>query len=123
MTTLKARLGMICAFLATALIIVGVTAYVSLFTVSETYDHVATINLPNATLLEQMATARGNSIRQMVRLGYPNIDAAEIAKLVGRFEEFNGSYDEADKKYQAVPFVEGESQIYDLLEKSKRLSA
>ncbi|WP_374034632.1 methyl-accepting chemotaxis protein [Bdellovibrio bacteriovorus] len=112
MKSLRARLGMICGLLAFALIVVGGTGFVALRTVSDTYDHVVEVNLPNAMKLQHMSSATGNSVRQMVRLGYPNLPDKELEYLSKRFEEYVEKYAEADKAYQAVPFVEGEDAIY-----------
>lgn len=113
--TLKARLALICGFLAVALIIVGLTGYVALNLVSKNYSHVAEVNLPNSILLLRMSNATGNSIRQMVRLGYPDLPEKEINSLAEKFAEAKAKYDEADKEYQAVPFVEGEAERYEKL--------
>lgn len=118
MATLKARLVLIGSLLAIALVVVGTTGYVSLQTVSNTYSHVAEINLPNATLLQEMSFATGSSIRQMVRLGYSNISAEEIGKLSDRYQDFFNTYSVSDKKYQSVPFVEGEAEVYERVSKS-----
>ncbi|MFS4458031.1 methyl-accepting chemotaxis protein [Bdellovibrio sp. HCB2-146] len=113
MTTLRARLALICGLLSIALIIVGGTGFFALKTVSDTYDHVVEINLPNAMLLQQMSSATGGSIRQIVRLGYPDLPEKEINYLSQRFEDYVKKYSENDKRYQDVPFVEGEAAIYD----------
>ena len=52
--TLRARLMVICGFLAITLMVVGTTGYISLNTVSKNYDHVVEINLPKAMTLQQM---------------------------------------------------------------------
>lgn len=116
--TLKGRLILICALLSLALIIVGSTGYITLQTVSENYKHIAEINLPNANLLQDMSVATGNVIRQVVRLGYTDIDDQEIKNLVEKFDTYLKHYTEADKKYQDVPFVEGESALYDEVSKN-----
>lgn len=113
MKTLRARLAVICGLLAIALIIVGATGFVSLTSVSSTYNHVTDVNLPNAMLLQQMSLATGNSIRQMIRLGYSEIDEKEISYLSQRFDDYAKIYNDYDTKYQSVPFVEGESALYD----------
>lgn len=111
--TLKARLVLICVVLSVALVVVGGTGYLALNRVSKYYSHIADVNLPNAILLLRMSNATGNSIRQMVRLGYPNLPEKEIEVLGEKFSEQVAKYDEADKEYQAVPFVEGEAELYE----------
>lgn len=115
MTTLRARLALICGMLAIALVIVGATGFVSLHTVGNTYNHVAEINLPNATILQQMSTSTGSAIRQLVRLGYTQISDDEIANLEKKYHDYAEQYTIADKKYQDVPFVEGEAELYEKL--------
>lgn len=116
--TLKGRLILICSLLSLALIIVGSTGYITLKTVSDDYDHIVLVNLPNANLLQDMSVATGSAIRQVVRMGYGDIDDAEIKLLEGRFNDYVKVYDEADKKYQAVTFVEGEGPIYEQVSKT-----
>ncbi len=116
--TLKGRLILICTLLSLALIVVGTTGYTTLQTVAESYSHVAEINLPNANLLQEMSGATGNVIRQVIRMGYSDINEEEIKTLLEKFEAHNKLYTEADKKYQSVPFVEGESALYDQVSKT-----
>jgi len=117
MTTLRARLALICGLLSVALITVGITGFISLKTVSGTYQHVVDVNLPNALMLQQMSLATGNSIRQMIRLGYSELPEKEINYLAGRFEEYVSKYNEYDSKYRNSPFVEGERELYDKVAK------
>lgn len=110
--TLRARLMIICGFLAITLIIVGTTGYISLNTVSKNYDHVIEMNLPKAMALQQMSGATGDSIRQMVRLGYPNLPAKELDYLSSRFDHYTKIYDDAEAKYSEIPMVEGEGELH-----------
>lgn len=120
--TLKGRLILICALLSLALIIVGLTGYITLQTVSENYSHVAEINLPNANTLQEMSVSTGNVIRQVIRMGYSDISEDETKHLLEKFEEYSKRYSEADKRYQDVPFVEGESALYDQVAKNWELT-
>ncbi|WP_413584477.1 methyl-accepting chemotaxis protein [Bdellovibrio sp. HCB274] len=115
MKTLKARLIIICGLLSCALAIVGATGYVTLKMLTDDFNHISELNLPNAMLLSDMSGATGNAIRQIVRMGYPDIDEKEVDHLVKKYQEAVAEYDKADKTYQAVPFVEGEGQLYDIL--------
>jgi len=115
--TLKARLILICSLLSLALIIVGITGNITLRSVASDYNHVAKINLPNADLLQGMSVATGNVIRQVVRMGYSDLKDEEIKHLSEKFDEYSKRYAEADKKYQDVPFVEGEAELYDKVSK------
>lgn len=115
MYTLRARLALICGFLAIALVIVGSTGFISLHTVGDTYKHVAEINLPNANLLQQMSTATGSAIRQLIRLGYTKLSDDDIMKLEKEYLNHVEQYEAADKKYQEVPFVDGEAELYEKL--------
>ena len=116
--TLKARLLLICGILSLALIIVGATGYVTLKFVSEYYNHVTTINLPNASSLQDMSAATGVATPQMVRMGYTDLSAQEIDHLVKKYSAAVDMYNKADKIYQDVPFVEGESKLYDEVAKN-----
>ena len=120
--TLKGRLILICALLSLALIIVGLTGYITLQTVSENYSHVAEINLPNANTLQEMSVSTGNVIRQVIRMGYSDISEDETKHLLEKFEEYSKRYSQADKRYQDVPFVEGESALYDQVAKNWELT-
>jgi len=116
--TLKGRLILICGVLSLALMIVGSTAFVALSTMAQDYDHVVETNLPNAELLQEMSVATGNVIRQVIRMGYTDIDDEELKNLESKFEDSAKHYGDADKKYQAVPFVEGEGPLYEQVAKN-----
>lgn len=116
--TLKGRLILICSLLSLVVIIVGVTGNISLRSVSDDYDHIVTINLPNASLLQGMSTETGNAIRQIVRLGYADLNEEEIKNLTEKFGDAVKIYSDDDKKYQEVPFVEGEAALYDQVSKN-----
>lgn len=111
--TLKARLLLICGILSLALIVVGITGFLTLKAVSENFSHVTNINLPNASSLQDMSASTGIATRQMVRMGYTDLSAEDIDHLVKKYSAAVDVYTKADKIYQDVPFVEGESQLYD----------
>lgn len=116
--TLKGRLILICSLLSLALIIVGVTGNLALKEVSDDYQHIVEINLPNASLLQEMSSATGNALRQIIRMGFSDISTEEIKSLHEKFEDATKKYTEYDKKYQEVPFVEGEAALYDQVAKT-----
>lgn len=116
--TLRGRLILICGLLSLALVIVGTTGFLTLKTISDQYNHVAEINLPNANDLQDMSASSGKAIRQVIRLGYNDISAEEMKHLTEKFEEATKLYGVADKKYQDVPFVEGEQALYDAVSKN-----
>lgn len=115
--TLKGRLILICSLLSLALIIVGVTGNITLKEVSDDYQHIVEINLPNASLLQGMSTNTGNALRQVIRMGYADLNDEEIKHLTQKFDDAVKVYSENDKKYQDVPFVEGEGALYDQVAK------
>lgn len=116
--TLKGRLLLICGLLSLALIVVGVTGFTTLRMVSDCYRHITTVNLPNANILQHMSNSTGNVIRQIVRLGYSDLSDEEIVHLEKKYREYAQEYGDADKKYQEVPFVEGEDALYNEVAKA-----
>ncbi len=113
--TLKGRLILICGLLSGALLTVGATGFITLKTLAEDFSHISDVNLPNAMLLSNMSSATGNGLRQIIRMGYSEIDEKEMEHLIKKYHEAADFYAKSDKAYQDVPFVEGESQHYDLV--------
>lgn len=110
--SLKAK--MIGAFVSVAmiLILVGGVGIYYLNNVTHEYEHVAKINLPNSEFLGTMTLNATDAVRYLRTTG-EKIDAEEIKSQVEGMRKSVDKYKEADKAYQAVPFVEGEQALYE----------
>lgn len=96
---------------------IGIFTYsaIGLSQVTEKYDHVATINLPNSEALSGMLAKQKEIYVDLLKLADSNENVAERVKEVGvNIEE----YETTDKWYQTIPFVEGEAALYDKVSKS-----
>ncbi len=108
--TLRGRL--LAAFTAAAALAlcIGGTGLWFLSDVSKNYDHVATINLGNAIMLEGMASSADQVGVALLRLSRTaGKDVASQAQL----RDALADYAAHDKAYNAIEFVEGEQALYD----------
>lgn len=98
-------------------LILALVALASIYSQQETtrkYDHVATVNLSNMMLLGQMLEAQQEIRIVSNRAGLPvNQIPEKMQSVIKRFEYAKLKYAEGDRKYNEVPFVEGEQQYYD----------
>ncbi|MGZ3807036.1 MAG: MCP four helix bundle domain-containing protein, partial [Bacteriovorax sp.] len=93
-------------------IIVGLIGYYFLGQVISKYDHVAKVNFNNNSAMSDM---RDNVrvIRTRVSiLGFKKVTEAEVKEAQERIDKAIAEYEQADKKYNDIPFVAGEEAIY-----------
>lgn len=88
--------------------VVGYGIYVS-GKVSSEFGHVATVNLPNAEALGEMLSLQKDTYLYLIfweRAGKTEAAKKELLEKIA-------SYEKIDKWYQEIPFVEGESALYE----------
>ncbi|MBC7467393.1 MAG: methyl-accepting chemotaxis protein [Bdellovibrio sp.] len=80
--------------------------------VTSTYDHVATINLPNAEALGGMLNDQKDVVTYIQELVTLPESSNEHAVFLKKVQESIAGYEKTDKWYQDIPFVEGEDALY-----------
>lgn len=105
---------MICGILVFIAINAAISAFgvSGLNTVTATYDHVATINLPNSEALSGMLNEQKDIMSYMQQFEALTAGSPEADAIVKKVEESIASYEKTDKWYQDIPFVEGEDALY-----------
>lgn len=111
--SLKTKLLSLCLLLAAMSGIVGTFALLASREISKNYEHVATINLPNATILADMGSDFQQMRTLMTSLGVEGVTAEAIDNSLKDYHEVLNKYIAANKVYSEVPFVLGEQELYD----------
>jgi len=109
---IRAKLVAICMALASITVLVGGVSYFFQKDVIARYNHVATVNLPNTdTIGDMLASYR--RVRILLRtLGLPGVTREQGEKEIAGALKAIEEYEEADKRYNSIPFVEGEGELY-----------
>jgi len=99
-------------------------AFYSLKEVTFYYDHVAEINLPNSVQLGAMEKNSLEILRRLLQFTLPGNSTDDMNRIESAIRESQKAYEEHDKIYQGVTFVEGEAALYEEVSKNwKELSA
>ncbi|MCK6598213.1 MAG: methyl-accepting chemotaxis protein [Bdellovibrionaceae bacterium] len=115
----KIRLGLtgkivcLCLFIIISGVLIVLYGIYNTQSISEKYDHVAVINMPNLDSLSQMIYHKTNVLFYLFKWqsSSNDIDRKKVMESID-------SYEKADKIYQNVPFVEGEAELYKLVSDS-----
>lgn len=108
--SLKAKLIAFALFGGFCLLLVGGVGVYALKNVSETYRHVAGVNLPNTQILSRLLIAQRDMASVVLSL-LNSQNTREVAlKGQENYKKFLEEFDSAVKDYEAVEFVEGEAQ-------------
>ncbi|WP_409478994.1 methyl-accepting chemotaxis protein [Pseudobdellovibrio sp. HCB154] len=110
---LKAKLIAMSAISSTLLLIVGAVAVNALNLTSDHYDHVIHVNFPNAVNVGTMRFAGNSVLRLLTQMTLPGNDEKELKRLVARLDEEKQRFTEAKTTYDAIPFVQGEKEVFD----------
>lgn len=79
------------------------------------YEHVTKINLPKAIYLEHLDSSSREVLRRMLEYTIKGSDAKDFERIDKVVAEKIAEYEKYRLIYEAVPFVEGEAEIYDRL--------
>jgi methyl-accepting chemotaxis protein len=111
--SLKYKLFLSFIFVSLFSIIVGVLSYINLQGVISNYEHVVKINLANVDAMAEMRDSLRLIQTHMIKtIGFYKIRPNEIADSVSIIQEQTKKYELADKKYNDIPFVPGEDEVY-----------
>ena len=110
---LTGKIVCLCLFIIISGVFIVLYGIYNTQSISEKYDHVAVINMPNLESLSQMIYHKTNMLFYLSKWQSSSNDA-DKKKVMESIE----SYEIADKVYQNVPFVEGEAELYKLVSDS-----
>lgn len=114
----KTKLVSICLFISSISVVIAGLSYRGLHSVETSYDRVTEGVMPNLNLLNDMFLSY-RSVRVNLRtLGLPGLPKKEAdAAIEGAIAAIN-HYEEFNAAYQKIPFVPGEAELYDDLQKN-----
>jgi methyl-accepting chemotaxis protein len=114
--SLKTKLIGLCLLLAATTALVGGLGFYTSQGVSKLYNHVATVNLPNAMLLGEMKSGYAQMQIRIATMGLEKASPALIRKASQEIDTIAKDYSDDDKKYSEVPFVPGEQELYEKMD-------
>ncbi len=106
---LRASFGVLLVLL---LFVGGVNIYF-LNKTSSQYEHVTKINLENAILLQHLDESSREVMRRLLQYTIKGNTEKDFSRIDESIKENLAEYERSRLKYEAVPFVEGEAEIYD----------
>jgi methyl-accepting chemotaxis protein len=108
--SLKAKLIAFALFGGVCLLVVGGVGIYALKNVSDTYQHVSNVNLPNTQKLSRLLIAQRDMAG--VVLSLVNTQNTREAALKGyeNYKKFVEDFEKTAREYEAVEFAEGEEQ-------------
>lgn len=117
---LKAKLLTSFISIVGILIIVGAVNYIYLNSVVKAYEHIVNVNIGNQDKLSTMREAILGVRGALYRIGLEFDDPQEVERLLSQLMKNRDDYEEADKAYQAIPFVEGEEALYKAVTEARQ---
>jgi methyl-accepting chemotaxis protein len=113
----RAKLIGLCLFLSLISITIGGLSFKGLHEVETSYDQVTEGVMPNLNLLNNMFLSY-RAIRINLRtLGLPGITPQDAEEAAKHAVEAIESFEKYDQVYQKIPFVDGEKELYDAMDK------
>lgn len=110
---LKVKLIISYVVLSGFAILVGLFSYLYLQKIVSNYNHVVEINMANQHHMADMRDSLRLIRAEMLKtIGMYKIVPMEIAKSIDNINENVERYEQIEKKYLAVPFSEGEQELY-----------
>jgi methyl-accepting chemotaxis protein len=121
--SLKAKMILAFGSVSILLAAVGLTAYRSIRDIVATYDHVVTINFSNYTVMSEMKAITRKIALDLSTPVVGSFDAAKAEASLKEVDEQVAKYEAFNDRYKAIPFVDGEQAVYDVVETAWRDSA
>lgn len=116
--SLKRKMIGVFALSSLSLFLVGMTGFYTLQKVSAKYDYVARVSLNKIIILSQI---RSNALEIRVvlnRLGVAGLSEKMIQESIAFINKKMTDYEEGEKAYLEIPFIEGEEKLYDMQNES-----
>lgn len=79
---------------------------------SSEYEHVTKINLQNSILLKNLDSSSRETLRRMLQYTIKGNEEKDLERIDKAIAEQLEAYEKARVAYEAVPFVEGEAELY-----------
>jgi methyl-accepting chemotaxis protein len=111
--SLKAKLFSLTLAIATGLLLVGGVGLYALNQVSSRYEHIAQVNLRKIEYLSLLRVHFRQTRIELRTLGIQGISHEEVNRVYAAVPEAIENYHKAEEQYQAVPFSEGERELFD----------
>jgi hypothetical protein len=122
--SLNLKMFLMFGFASVMLLTVGCLGITSLNNVSDDYEHVTKINLPNTIAVESMKAEGREVLRFLTQSALPTDDREETVRLIEKMEASRAAFADWDKKYRELEFVDGEEPLYaELNERWENVSA
>jgi methyl-accepting chemotaxis protein len=83
---------------------------------SSEYEHVTKINLPNSILLKNLDSSSREILRRMLQYTINGNEEKDFERIDKTIVEQLETYEKARIAYEAVPFVEGEAELYKVVD-------
>jgi methyl-accepting chemotaxis protein len=100
------------------LLLVGVIGIVSLRQATEKYQHISQINLQKSITLGQMDTTSREVLRQLLQFMLIGNSPKDKDKISEDIKTHREEYKTSSKIYEAIPFDQGEEELYKTLNNS-----
>lgn len=114
----RVKLISLCVMLSAVSIIIGILSYNGLHRVEQSYDRIVDDVLPNMNSVNSMFLSY-RAVRINLRtLGLPGLSKTDADEAIKNTVAAIDDYEKFDKKYNEVPFVEGEKELYDEVNKN-----
>lgn len=114
----KAKLLGLCAFMASVSIVIGSISYRGLHSVETTYDKVTHGSMPSLNAAHDMFLTY-RAIRINLRsLGLAGLSQEQSKYYVQHTKDSIAAYEAADKEYREIPFLPGQKEKYENVNKA-----
>lgn len=114
----KAKLILLCVFMSTTSLLIGGTGIYGLNRIVSSYEQVTDGVMPNLILLNDMYLSYRFIRINFRTLGLPELPADQEKSALNNIQKSLEEYDSYAKKYNDIPFVEGEKELYAEVEKN-----
>ncbi|WP_413586772.1 methyl-accepting chemotaxis protein [Bdellovibrio sp. HCB274] len=111
--SLKTKLLLLTVILCGVSIVIGITSYLSLKSVSDEYGWIATRTLPKMDHLDKMYLNYRKIRIQLRTLGLPNLPHDQAVQSVDGVLESIAAYEKVNELYQELGFIPGQKELYD----------
>lgn len=115
--SLKTKLLALCGSLLFFTVLVGGVSYWGITTIDSSYDKVATTSLPKIQTIDHMYLSYQQVRIHLRTLGLPGLTKAQEEVAIKQTLEAITKYEAEDALYQKMPFMPGEKEIYNTLDK------
>jgi glycosyltransferase involved in cell wall biosynthesis len=113
--SLKLKIFLLSSILIVFSIVVGTVNYFTMNAMAKSYAKISDISMPNlVTLYDGLAIARAAEINA-ISMALPGVDQDRFHKLAEEIKSEFVKFDALMKVYEAIPFSEGEKEIYDVV--------